>query len=65
MDRTEEKKLDLSTGELFIEHKELTGNERPWRVESERQDAKAFKDLQRAMEFFHQQVTQSSAGKRP
>lgn len=62
MDRTQEEKLDLQTGELFIEQKELTGHERPWRVESELQvKAKAFGDLHKAIEFFAQEVAKSNA----
>lgn len=61
MDRTVQEKLDIQSGELFIEHKELTGRERPWRVESESEvQAKAFADLQRAIEFFAQQVAKTS-----
>jgi hypothetical protein len=62
MDRTQEEKLDLQTGELFIEQRELTGRERPWRVESELQvQAKAFGDLHKAIEFFTQEVSKSNA----
>lgn len=61
MDRTIEEKFDIQSGELFIEHKELTGRERPWRVESETEaQAKAFSDLQKAIEFFAQQVAKTS-----
>jgi hypothetical protein len=64
MDRTQEQRLDLQPGELFIEHKELTGRERPWRVESEMQEqAKAFGDLHKAVEFFAQEVAKSAPSK--
>jgi len=65
MDRTQVEKLNIETGELFVEHRELTGRERPWYVKSELQtQAKAFRDLQRAVEFFAQEVAKSNAGSR-
>jgi hypothetical protein len=46
---------------LFVEHKELTGRERPWRVESELQpQAKAIGDLYKAIQFFAEEVGKST-----
>ena len=62
MDRSEVVSLDFETGELVTEKKALTGRERPWRVESERQpQAKAFSELHVAMEYFATEVAASSA----
>ena len=58
MDRSIETSLDTSTGELVTVEHELTGRERPWRVESKLQhQAKAFSDLRKAMAFFALEVS--------
>lgn len=58
MDRTIEEYLDPVSGEIVQRKRELTGRERPWRVESYLQpQAKAFADLHLAIEFFAGEVT--------
>ena len=58
MDRSTETVFDMRTGELVALEHELTGRERPWRVESKLQrQAKAFSELRRAMEFFSLEVS--------
>lgn len=60
MDRRFETGLDLESGEFVTIERELTGRERPWRVESKRMpQAKAFADLQKAMEYFVNEVEAS------
>jgi hypothetical protein len=57
VDRTVRELFDVHTGEIFSEHRELTGREKPWRVESKRQpQARAFAELHKAIEFFAAEV---------
>lgn len=61
VDRQFETALDLESGELVTIEHELTGRERPWRVESKRRpQAKAFAELSKAMEYFANEVSSSS-----
>jgi hypothetical protein len=57
MDRTKEATLDLDTGEMVFREKQLTGRERPWRVDSELQlQGKSFAKLQEAFAYFANDV---------
>lgn len=61
VDRTEVHEFDFETGEVTVGKKELTGRERPWRVDSNRlPQGKAFGDLQKAMECFAKEVAEST-----
>ena len=56
-DRSTETVLDFETGELVEKQRELTGRERPWRVDSKRMgDGKSFSLLPRAAELFMEEL---------
>lgn len=56
-DRTKETVLDFETGEFVETQRELTGRERPWRVDSKRMgDGKSFALLPRAAELFMEEL---------
>ncbi len=57
MDRTVETVLNIESGEIEEVKRELTGRERPWRVDSALlSEGKSFAQLPRAAEFFLEQV---------
>lgn len=58
VDRSEgEAVFDFETGELSVVQHEITGRERPWRVDSKRfREGKAFGLLPKAAELFFQEV---------
>jgi hypothetical protein len=60
-DRTTEELLEFKTMTMVERPRELTGRERPWRVDSDRQpQGKSFKELHVAMEFLATEVSLSS-----
>jgi hypothetical protein len=60
IDPTQEEVFDLETQEILCVEKELTGNERPWRVDSWRLKAgKTYHDLHSAFAMFVQEVRAS------
>ena len=62
IDRANEPRLDWETGEFSTETRELTGRERPWRVDSARlSQGKSFGELQRAAELFIHEVRASQS----
>jgi len=57
IDRTKELTLDFETGEYVMLEKQLTGRERPWRIDSELQtQGKSFAKLQDAFAFLANDV---------
>ncbi|WP_137921530.1 hypothetical protein [Hydrogenophaga sp. 2FB] len=61
VDRSIEEVFDWETGEIGTQKRELTGRERPWRVDSWMQpQAKSFSELPKAMEMFVQEVKSSN-----
>lgn len=57
VDRTTETVLNFESGELEVLQREVTGRERPWRVDSSRlNEGKAFGLLNKAAEFFLQEI---------
>ncbi|AMO23925.1 hypothetical protein UC35_14960 [Ramlibacter tataouinensis] len=64
MDRTEVETLDFETGELVTEKRALTGRERPWCVQSDRQPrCRSFSELHKAIEYFTTEISASSPHK--
>jgi hypothetical protein len=62
IDRTVVETFDLNTGAFASEKQELTGRERPWRVDSKLQpQAKAFGELSAAIEFFASEVQRAAS----
>lgn len=56
-DRSTETVFDIETGELIEKHRELTGRERPWRVDSKRMgDGKSFAVVSKAAELFMEEL---------
>lgn len=59
IDRSTEEVFNYETGDFEVQRRELTGRERPWRVDSKRfSEGKTFFQLQSAMELFLKEVSQ-------
>ncbi len=59
IDRSTETVFNFETGEFEEQKRELTGRERPWRVDSKRlSEGKTFSQLQSAVELFLKEVAQ-------
>ena len=62
IDRSTTTVVDISSGEILEQRHEVTGRERPWRVDSKRMgDGKAFGLLQRASALFVEELLAASA----